>query len=460
MGMDDQPIAVMPPSPSSPVVGWDLDGASFISLLGRLIGEARHLQNNPPENIPKEDRVVRHVLDVLSPLSEENGGPLSVCHVTYVEGRGNLIIEYPGTDPERIVSFVGCHMDVVTANPDQWDFDPFSLSQEVVEGGEGEESDVKLRGRGTTDCLGHVALFTELFRFLGEHKPALKTTVMGVFIANEENFSILGVGVDQLAKEGQLEKVKRGPVYWVDAADKQPLIGTGGMIAWKLRGIGKLFHSGLPHKAINPMEMTMEALNVIQSRFYKDFGPHPKEKDYGFATPSTMKPTQWSFPGSSVNQIPSDCSISGDCRITPFYDIKKVMAKIREYVDDINADIEGLPSRGPASKYTLPAEELRGKLEVSFEESAVSGIACNLSSEGYKALCTASKEVLGSLQPFSITGSLPLVRDLQESGFDIQIMGYGVLSTYHARNEYCLLNGMKQGFKIAVRIIDIFESKP
>lgn len=37
--------------------------------------------------------------------------------------------------------------------------------------------------------------------------------------------------------------------FWIDTADKQPCIGTGGMIAWKLRATGKLFHSGLPHKA-------------------------------------------------------------------------------------------------------------------------------------------------------------------------------------------------------------------
>lgn len=37
----------------------------------------------------------------------------------------------------------------------------------------------------------------------------------------------------------------------------------------------------------------MEALKEIQSRFYRDFPAHPKEKVYEFATPSTMKPTQW-----------------------------------------------------------------------------------------------------------------------------------------------------------------------
>lgn len=44
----------------------------------------------------------------------------------------------------------------------------------------------------------------------------------------------------------------------------------------------------------------MEALKEIQLRFYKDFPPHPKEQIYGFATPSTMKPTQWSCKFRSV----------------------------------------------------------------------------------------------------------------------------------------------------------------
>lgn len=36
----------------------------------------------------------------------------------------------------------------------------------------------------------------------------------------------------------------------------------------------------------------------------RDFPPHPSEAKYGFATCSTLKPTQWSYPGGSINQIP------------------------------------------------------------------------------------------------------------------------------------------------------------
>ena len=58
---------------------------------------AERLQNNPPRFVPQEDLAVKHVLKVLSPFDEKNGGPLKINHVTYIEGRGNLIVQYPGT---------------------------------------------------------------------------------------------------------------------------------------------------------------------------------------------------------------------------------------------------------------------------------------------------------------------------------------------------------------------------
>ncbi|KAH9769604.1 Acetylornithine deacetylase [Citrus sinensis] len=513
-----------------------LNKDSYVNLLSKLIGESRYVQNNPPELIPQEDRVVKHVLDALLPLSTKTGGgPLVINHITYFTGRGNLIVEYPGTEPGKILSFVGMHMDVVTANPNEWvclsflmlfcadskrfyinfikavhvsivaissrcrscapidtrsfllkswlptifigrlcekcdgkcEFDPFSLSID------GE----KLCGRGTTDCLGHVALVTELMRKLGETKLKLKSTVIAVFIASEENSAITGVGVDALVKDGLLNKLKGGPLYWIDTADKQPCIGTGGMIPWKLHVTGKLFHSGLPHKAINPLELAMEALKVIQTRFYKDFPPHPKEQVYGFETPSTMKPTQWSYPGGGINQIPGECTVSGDVRLTPFYNVTDVMKRLQEYVDDINENIEKLDTRGPVSKYVLPDENIRGRhvlslryltlgrddfrilplsLTLTFDE-ATNGVACNLDSRGFHVLCKATEEVVGHVNPYSITGTLPLIREIQDEGFDVQTAGYGLMATYHADNEYCLLSDMCQGYQVFVSIISQLE---
>ena len=49
------------------------------------------------------------------------------------------------------------------------------------------------------------------------------------------------------------------------------------------------------------------------------------------------------------------------------------------------------------------------------------GIACDITSEGYKHLHAATGDILGESKPYSICGSLPLVGDLQKAGFDIQV---------------------------------------
>ena len=50
--------------------------------------------------------------------------------------------------------------------------------------------------------------------------------------------------------------------------------------------------------------------------------------------------------------------------------------------------------------------------------------------------------------PYAIGGSLPLVRDMQRKGFDVQLTGFGLMKTYHADNEFCKLSDMEKGFRI------------
>ena len=67
------------------------------------------------------------------------------------------------------------------------------------------------------------------------------------------------------------------------------------------------------------------------------------------------------------------------------------------------------------------------------------GIAVKLGTEGNKALTKSTEEVLGSVKPYSITGSLPLVRYLQDNDFDVQLCGYGLSSrsvTPSVRHEH------------------------
>jgi len=109
----------------------DLNKDRYVSLLEKLIGEVEFLQNNPPKFVPQEDKAIKHLLEALKPYTVENGGVLKVEHVWYVKGRGNLTIEYTPEGATGTVAFVGSHLDVVPANPETWERNPFKLCVEV-----------------------------------------------------------------------------------------------------------------------------------------------------------------------------------------------------------------------------------------------------------------------------------------------------------------------------------------
>ena len=80
-----------------------------------------------------------------------------------------------------------------------------------------------------------------------------------------------------------------------------------------------------------------------------------------------------------------------------------------------------------------------------------------MDSSAFKHLHAATGDILGESKPYSITGSLPLVGDLQKEGFDVQICGYGHSSVYHGDNEYCSLSVMENAFKILLTLIEKYN---
>ena len=169
----------------------------FLTLLTKVIGESKYVQNNPRGGlIPEEGKVAKHIFKELEPFTTENGGPLEVTKLEYVPNRPNIKIKLPGLTNSTI-GIIGSHMDVVPANPETWQRDPFKLIKE------GD----KLYGRGTTDCLGHVCLLTRLMCDLAKRNVKLNKTVVVIFICGEEGGEH-GVGVDQVVARGDMEELK------------------------------------------------------------------------------------------------------------------------------------------------------------------------------------------------------------------------------------------------------------
>jgi acetylornithine deacetylase len=405
-----------------------------------MMAHGERLQNSPLKDAPppQEDLAGDVVCQELEPFTRD--GTLRVERVSYAEGRGNLILTYPGKT-ERTVAFVGAHLDVVPANPAEWQRPPFELQ---IEGD-------RLYGRGVTDCLGHVAVLTDLFAQLAEANAALDRTVVAVIIANEEMSNTHGIGIGKLVKDGKLEHLKDGPLYWIDSANFGPTIGTGGMATWRLVVEGKVAHSGFPHNGINAAELAFAATQALQAWFYHNYPPHPKEREYGFLVPSSFKPTRVQVENDTLTKIPAKAVVEGDIRLTPWYSPQEVKEGAIAFIN--NLDVHLLPAFGP-SHYCLA--DTVGTVKFETIGAPAGGIACDRTSPGYLALAEAIAAVRPDSKPFALTGSLPYVRFLQRHGFDVQITGFGRMDTYHAPNEFAEFSHMRDGFRILCHILAKF----
>ena len=134
-------------------------------------------------------------------------------------------------------------------------------------------------------------------------------------------------------------------------------------------------------------------------------------------------------------------------------------ACVEAEVAAMNEDIEALPTRGPCSTYVIQppggGEPIVGKLSFGVGDHLLTGIACDLKSPAFALMCDAIEDVKGKAEPYSPRGHCRR-HQMQSEGFDIQLIGFGLMSTYHADNEYCSLSDMKDAAKILSRLIAKF----
>lgn len=421
-----------------PLGEWTLDTGRFLRLLDRMIGVGEQLQNAPSLSPPREDAAADFVLRELAPYVGRGG--LQVERVSYAAGRSNLILRYPGRT-QRSVAFVGAHFDVVPAEAKDWQRPPFALR---VEGD-------RLFGRGVSDCLGHVAVLTDLFAQLADSGRTLDHTVVAVLIADEELSNTHGVGIGRLVRDGRLAALEHGPLYWIDSTDFGPTTATAGLGLWRLVVDGQAAHSGFPKNGINAAELATEVTRALQAWFYAHYPAHPNEAAYGFRAPSSFKPTRVRVDNETLTAIPGRAIVEGDIRLTPWYDPNEVRDGFRAFLETLR--IDQLPAFGPGG-YTLGSRVGTARFDLLGAPSG--GMACDRDSAGYAALADAVAAVRPASRPFALTGSLPYVKFLQEHGFDVQITGFGRDEAYHAPNEFAHLSDMQDGFRVLCRILDAF----
>ncbi len=430
------------------MAGLELDRERFVGLLADLVRLGPSLVNAVEQGrTPREGLAADRVTAALAPHVASGAVGVERIAAPGHEDRPNLVLTLPGSGPGR-VAFVGAHFDVVPADraAERWARDPFTLAVE----------DGVLYGRGTTDCLGHVALLAELLRALAERGTPPRRTVTVVLLANEESSPVSGIGLDYLLSRGRLDALAGGPVYWLDAADFGPTVGTGGVARWRLRVEGITGHSGMPHQCVNALELGM-AVALDLGRWCAAQAPaHPEEQRYGFASPTSFKATVIDAPNRGLSTIPGCVVVEGDLRVTPFYSAADLTARIAARAAEVGRDLAaGVALPGLPAAQT--ADGRAGQLDFAWVGPPAEGLACDLASPGLAALEGAIRRRRGpdAVHRTSMTGALPLVRELAERGLDLTITGFGRGRYYHAPDEQASLEDFADGFAILRELVDL-----
>ncbi len=142
-------------------------------------------------------------------------------------GRGSLVYRIPGTDPSAPSLMLMGHTDVVPANPDGWDVDPFAA--EIREG--------YVWGRGAVDMLNLTATMATVFsQYLNGSMPPLPGDLVYLAVADEEGGGRYGaqflvdeywdlVACDYLMTEIGQPRVMTptGPFYPITTTEKGPM---------------------------------------------------------------------------------------------------------------------------------------------------------------------------------------------------------------------------------------------
>ncbi|MBN2441356.1 MAG: M20/M25/M40 family metallo-hydrolase [Spirochaetales bacterium] len=286
------------------------------------------------------------------------------------EGRANIIVRIPGTDPHAPSLMYMSHMDVVPAKEDDWSCDPFGA----------DERGGYIWGRGTLDMLNITACSASAFAELVKKHKRFPGDFIYLAVADEEASGRLGA---RWLVENHWDKVKtnymitEGGGFFVRGKQGTGITITTGEkgLAWtKLTTEGNSGHGSLPYRAKNAAIKVARAVTEMQHQplkpiITKEYREMVKNLNFPTVTQNlllnpltinlTLKQLYASTPGlarylhavsrmtispnilrsgNKVNIIPDKGEIDLDIRILPGQNVEDVMAGIKSALGPFKED--------------------------------------------------------------------------------------------------------------------------
>lgn len=295
-------------------------------------------------------------------------------------GRASLLARLKGSGKKEPLVLLG-HLDVVPADPKEWDHPPFAAAVK----------DGYLYGRGALDMKGLVALEIATFVKLKQDQTPLAGDVLLILAADEEAGGPQGakflvekhwdkIQAKYVFNEGSIGNTRNGKHYYpIQVAEKG--------VAWmKLTASGKSGHGSMPSQdnAVLRLIRALDKLTdkpqpLIQSPIVEEFLDRIAENEpflSGFALKhfftwpvqaffkskieaklqvekalnamlrNTITPTMLEA-GYKVNVIPNQASASLDARVLPGFTPQGFKKIVEEKIADPNVKVELLQESLP-----------------------------------------------------------------------------------------------------------------
>jgi acetylornithine deacetylase len=205
------------------------------------------------------------------------------------------------------------HTDVVPVTGQNWDSDPFTLSER---GG-------KLYGRGTCDMKGYLAcVLAAVPAFLSRE---LKTPLHIAFSYDEE---VGCTGVRPMIAELGARLPLPRMVFVGEPTDMTVVDAHKGPARWRVELTGRAAHSSMPHHGLNAITYAGRLLGELE-RMEQDLKGMPP--DMRFDPPWTSLQVTQIEGGTASNIVPLPCWFGWEIRALPGFDPQTLDARFRRF---------------------------------------------------------------------------------------------------------------------------------
>jgi succinyl-diaminopimelate desuccinylase len=321
----------------------------------------------------------------------------------FAPGRTNVVGKITN-GPGPVFAF-NTHMDVAPAG-DGWSGDPFVL-REV--GG-------RLIGRGACDAKGSLAAMLHAIELLSRHRSSWSGTMLGVFVADEEDSS-------RGAKHYAACRPIIDYVVVGEPSGNAPIIAHKGSMRPRVHVTGRAAHSGTPERGVNAIFQAGKLLPLLALLNERLRGvEHPL-----LGAPS-LTVTRIAA-GIADNIVPDLCELLLDRRLVPGETEEEALAQIAAVLeqaaeDGVAAYVAGLtPTTGGAAE-TLPGHPI-----VQAARDA------------------ARRHGVDDAEPSGFQGACDLVH-FRNLGAEGVVLGPGDLAAAHKPDEFVSRQALEQAVPI------------